>query len=94
MYLSLYLAKSEDVSYEDIDQMAQNAPEMMKGVKGYVNGIVFSNKDTNEFGVIGVFETKEDLEADWKSRTQEAKDGVMKYGTRSVYYVNRAYSAE
>ena len=94
MYLQLYLAKSEDVSYEDINQVAQNAPEAMKGVKGFINGIVFSNKDTNEFGSIGVFETKEDLEADWESRPQEAKDAVLKYGTRNVYYVNNAYSAE
>ena len=93
MYLSLYLGKSEDVSYEDIDQMAHNVSTEMKSIKGFVNAIIFSNQDTNEFGVIGVFKTKEDLEADWESRTQEAKDHVMQYGTRNVYYVNNAFSA-
>ena len=94
MYLQLYLAKFGDTSYEDIDKTAQNIFEAMKGIKGYVNGIFFSNKDTKEFGTIGVFETKEDLEADWESRTQEQKDTALKYGTRYVYYVNSAYSAE
>ncbi len=71
MYASLAIFIAVPGSYEQMDKIAQGGPAALKGMKGFKSAVYFSDKAKNEYGALTVWDTKEDADAAWKSRSSE-----------------------
>ena len=83
--------------HDEMEAIAASAPDSLKGVKGFVNAIYYSDKEKGEYGSITVWETKEDFEAALNSMPSEVGDTLQSLSVEppdiKTYYVNNNFSA-
>lgn len=94
MYASVLLIKNEDVNFDELNARVSEQSERFKGFKGFVNAVIYSDKEKSEYGMTTVWQTKEDYEAFRNAEAPETREAIDKYGVRNIYYVNGYITAD
>jgi heme-degrading monooxygenase HmoA len=99
MYATLAIGIAVPGSYEQMNKIAEQNPAYFKGKKGFKSAVAFSDKSRNEYGLMTIWETKEDSEAYWKSKPigQDQRLRSMAAGIlfeQRGFYVNNLFSSD
>ncbi len=63
MYALLQTFKTAPDKRDDVVKVADQASAASKGMKGFKSEVYFGDTVNNEYGSLGIWETKEDMEA-------------------------------
>ncbi len=90
MYASLAIFIAVPGNNEQMEKIAERGPASLKGMRGFKSATYFSDKSRNEYGLMTIWETKDDFDAfmEW-GRTHQM--GPWFAGTlfeNRAYYVN------
>ena len=83
--------------HDEMEGISASAPTSLKGLKGFVNAVYYSNKEKGEYGSITVWETQEDFEAALNAIPSEVGETLQSLSVEppemKTYYVNNNFSA-
>ncbi len=96
MYASLAIFIAVPGSNEQMEKIAERGPASLKGMRGFKSATYFSDKSRNEYGLMTVWETKDDYDAfmEWGRAQRPAGMGAWFAGTlfeNRAYYVNNFF---
>ena len=67
MYASLTMFKTAPGKRAECEGLADKLFPIMKGMKGFKNVVYIADSDSNEYGALYTWETKEDLDTAYKA---------------------------
>ncbi len=99
MYASLVIYIAAPGSNEQMEKFAEQGPATLKGKKGFKSATYFSDKARNEYGMMTIWETKEDHDAFVKWGQSQRPNMPMSWfaGTlfeSRTFYVNNFFSSQ
>ncbi len=96
MYSTLAIWVAVPGSNEQMEEAAERGPATLKDKKGFKSAVYFSDKSRNEYGLMTVWETKEDFEAFRKSNPMPESARSLFAGVlfeQRGFYVNNSFSS-
>jgi heme-degrading monooxygenase HmoA len=94
MYGTLAIWIAVPGNNDQMEKAAERGPATFKGKKGFKSAVFFSEKSRNEYGLMTIWETKEDYEAYSKSNPMPQSVHSLFAGTlfeQRGFYVNNSF---
>ncbi len=98
MYAVNGIGKLAPGKREELLKLGDSARERLKGQKGFISAVRYSDEESNEYGNFTLWETKEDFDAYFNSLPSEMYERAMSLFAerpgRKIYYVDNYITSD